>query len=246
MRKLKFRNFLFLSLLVHCAFVLLLITLDSEWSLFSSKKPFLQQSIRVDVVDLPDIMPTQKKTTRTKKSHSNTRKKTVISKKKKQADKKKVLKKPKKKERKKKSQKKERKKKSQKKEQQNKFPKQENATPQKNKIYKGNQISKGSGTSGEAKVRTNIYITEITGIIKSYWKIPSYIKDQDLQTELEVKINNQGNITKRKIIKSSGNPIFDLKVLEAIKNAEPFPEPPISSRELIKDGIIFVLNSKEI
>ena len=111
--------------------------------------------------------------------------------------------------------------------------------------FKGNQISKGTEVDGEAKVQTNIYITEIAGIIKSHWNIPSYIKDQNLQAEIEVKIDNNGNIILKKIIKSSNNSIFDLKVLDAIKNAEPFPKPPTSTQRLLKEGIVFVLNSQD-
>ena len=122
---------------------------------------------------------------------------------------------------------------------------QKNSISKDKKSYKGNQISKGTGDDGVAGIMANIYVTEITGIIKSHWNIPSYIKDQNLKAELEVRIDRNGSVKIKKIIRSSGNAIFDSKVLDAIENSTPFPPPPLDSWKLIKDGIVFILNSKD-
>ena len=204
MKNLNFKNLLALSFLAH--FILFFLVLGVDWNVFS-RKPIVANSIRVDVVSLPDIVPSKKKSIKKHKSSLALKSKSSSS------DKKKI--------------------------------KKSDSSKSKKFEYKGNQISKGTELEGEVKVQTNIYITEITGIIKSHWNIPSYIKDQNLQTEIEVKIDSNGHIILKKIIKSSNNGTFDLKVLDAIKNAEPFPKPPIATQGLLKDGIVFVLNSQD-
>lgn len=218
MKKFDFRHYLIFSIIAHIVLVIIIFTFDGN--LFSRKK-FHTSAVKVDVVKLPDITPVKKK--RRIKEKKAVIKKTIPkkeklkNKKKKDAMKKKESKEP------------------------------DSDTKNEEIKYEGNQLSEGNSIEGneESNKMANIYVTEITGIIKLHWRIPRYMKDQNLVAELEIKIDKEGRLVTKKIIKSSQNLMFDNKVLNAIQNATPFPKPPENAWKLIKDGIVFVLNSNE-
>ena len=91
----------------------------------------------------------------------------------------------------------------------------------------------------------NIYLTRIIGEIKLNWKLPKYLTDQNYYAQLEVHINNSGKVTGKKIVKTSGNEVFDSRVLKAIETSEPFPPPPKEIQKLIAGGIVFGLSSND-
>ncbi|MCY4512151.1 MAG: energy transducer TonB [Bdellovibrionales bacterium] len=112
---------------------------------------------------------------------------------------------------------------------------------------KGNQPSEGLSEEEQnaQQIVINTYLIEIIERVKRNWNLPKYLTDQSFRAELEIKINAQGKVTEKKIITSSQNEIVDGKVLKAIELSEPFPPPPELVQQLIEDGIVFQLNSRE-
>ena len=115
---------------------------------------------------------------------------------------------------------------------------------------KGNQIVKGvekddkSFDSKQMEI-INIYLTEIISKIKRNWNLPKYLTDINLSAQIEVKINDQGELVYKKIISSSGNDFFDNQVLRAIENTAPYPLPHKSIKKMIRKGIVFSLFSQD-
>ena len=116
------------------------------------------------------------------------------------------------------------------------------------KIIKGLNVQKGSSvgtsTSGTGiginsdAVPANPYFGTIKEYIRAYWKVPNWIKKDGLNTLVVVRISDDGNIRELNISKSSGNSEFDELALNSVKNAAPFPKPPVSIKELLDNGII--------
>ena len=222
MRNSKFGFYVVVSGVMHI--ILLFSLLTFRFNAFS-KKIIIQQAVRVDIVALPDIEKPQKKMTQKIRSSIPDPKKK--SKPKKPMPKKKpVLKK--------------------------KTPQDPTTASKKPDIEKkqeaqkgnlkkkGNQLSKGlnDGDIQNHQKKINIYFTIITGKIKLQWKIPKYLEDQNLHTEIELKIDPSGLILEQIIVKSSKNETFDSSVLQAIRLSTPLPPPPKEIHKLLKDGVI--------
>ena len=81
--------------------------------------------------------------------------------------------------------------------------------------------------------------------IKIKWDtLPKYLADKNLTAQVEIKINEQGQIIYNQTLISSGNKEFDDFVLKAIEDSGPYPPPPVDIQSLIKGGIVSTLNSK--
>ena len=89
------------------------------------------------------------------------------------------------------------------------------------------------------------YAQQISNKVKNNWKIPSYLKDKSLATEVEIKINTQGRIISKKIILSSGDDFFDSFVLKTVEKADPYPSPPLLVQKMIADGIVLNFDNQE-
>ena len=117
------------------------------------------------------------------------------------------------------------------------------------KIIKGIKQSIGIGTSTKNPAITgtgndsdnmpsNPYFNTMKDMIKSYWKVPGWVNLDGLNTLILVKINASGDVYNIEITKQSGNPTFDNLAYNAVKNASPFPTPPVSLKDKLQDGII--------
>jgi len=100
-----------------------------------------------------------------------------------------------------------------------------------------NSTGTGGGESTEA-VQANPYFHTIKQYVRNYWKIPNWMKPDGLNALVVVKIADDGNISEASISQSSGNADFDALALNAVKNAAPFPTPPVSVRETLHSGVI--------
>jgi TolA protein len=100
-----------------------------------------------------------------------------------------------------------------------------------------NTTNSGIGVSSDA-VQANPYFQTIKEYVKNYWKIPNWINAEGLNTLVTLKISDDGNISDLTISKGSGNPEFDDLALNSVKNAAPFPPPPIAVRETLESGVI--------
>ena len=92
--------------------------------------------------------------------------------------------------------------------------------------FKGNQLSPGDSITGVSKLQHDEYVTSLDRHVKQHWVLPQWLENAKLRARALVLIDEKGKVIKRVITVSSNNQVYDQKVLEAIDNASPFPEPP--------------------
>src|SRR3989339_660305 len=95
-------------------------------------------------------------------------------------------------------------------------------------IIAGNKVSKGSSLTGEVisdkeASEFNNYINKLPEIIRPFWQLPSYLKEQNLQCRIVLYLSSDGSIIKTTILETSGNDDYDLRALKSIQAAAPFP-----------------------
>ena len=222
----KLSKCIFISIVLHALlFTLFFLGSHLNWNVFN-KKTTLIPSMRVDMVALPDL-PSPSPQKKSKSSPLSQKKKKAV--KLKLKEKKTIHKKQKEKA------KKPLKKTTEKKEA-NKHSNKKTTTKQ-----KGNIISEGSSQGKEQaqQIAINSYLIEVIEKIKFNWNLPKYLTDQNLYAQIEIKINDRGQLTEKKITVSSQNELFDSHVLKAIEQSAPFSPPPESVKQTIADGIVF-------
>ena len=107
-------------------------------------------------------------------------------------------------------------------------------------LIKGAALSKGSALTGLEKIDYDRYYDVMESHLRQNWSLPQWLSEANLKAQALVTIDENGNVTRKQIVKSSGNSIFDSTVLEAIEKSSPFPIPPASLRgKLANGGVIF-------
>ena len=108
--------------------------------------------------------------------------------------------------------------------------------------YKGAKISKGMSDTGEEVPDFEVlnYFTLVRHHINMYWSLPQELAAMNLRAAVYVEIGNNGVVLKRQIKESSGNEEFDVRVLETIERASPFPRPVSSVQKTLSEGVVFV------
>ena len=91
---------------------------------------------------------------------------------------------------------------------------------------KGNIISPGSELKGINQLQADNYRGVVQRHMKQHWEIPHYIKKTNLETEVLVKFDSNGQILSKEITKTSGNSAYDEAVMAAIEKSSPVPAPP--------------------
>ncbi len=106
--------------------------------------------------------------------------------------------------------------------------------------FKGNQISKGSVTSGEAKeALQTTYFDLVLEKVQSQWELPKWLQEKDLSAKVVVVIAKNGSIIQISFQKKSGDASFDNEVKQALLKAAPFPSPPAEiAADLMTTGIL--------
>ena len=97
--------------------------------------------------------------------------------------------------------------------------------------------STGIAVSSDA-VPASPYFQTIKEYVRNYWKIPNWINAEGLNTLITLKVAEDGSISDLTVSKASGNAEFDDLAFNSVKNAAPFPPPPISVRETLESGVI--------
>jgi len=119
---------------------------------------------------------------------------------------------------------------------------QESSYLKKLKIIKGLKTNIGGVQAAGATVggtdNADPYFNTIKQYVRTYWKIPGWMKSEGLNALVTVKIDQAGNITSAEISKASGNTDFDSLALSSVKNAAPFPTPPVSVRDTLENGVV--------
>ena len=111
----------------------------------------------------------------------------------------------------------------------------------KQEIIKGNQLASGTDIKGLDKLDYNNYVGQLHQHIQSHWELPQWLAVSDeLSTIVRVYLDVNGYVTRRELIKSSGNVRFDQIVLSAIDIASPFPKPEDKFINIVRSGITLI------
>jgi len=113
------------------------------------------------------------------------------------------------------------------------------ALKQKQKEIKGHRLSKGTGLIGVEKIEYTNYKEVLHAAISTDWELPKWLLESELQAVVEIKIDNDGNLVYKNLVQSSGNKIYDEKVMEAIISASPFNPPPEKFKSIVMyEGVV--------
>ena len=109
-------------------------------------------------------------------------------------------------------------------------------------IVEGNRLSKGSALVGDYTDEQNsefsAYVQNLPGIIRPYWKLPSYLLEKDLRCRIKIYLSPNGELLKLEMQESSGQAEFDARAEKAIREAR-FPKPSEEvGKRLTNSGII--------
>lgn len=113
------------------------------------------------------------------------------------------------------------------------------AAPSK-QVFAGNQIATGSDLKGLSKIQHDSYISQVERHIRQNWALPQWLANKKLRAQVRVKIDSNGMIVSKELVRSSGNSSFDDVALETIEKSIPVPRPPDKlARLLTNEGILF-------
>lgn len=109
-------------------------------------------------------------------------------------------------------------------------------------ILEGNRLSKGSALVGDYSDEQNsefsAYVQNIPGVIRPFWKLPSYLLEKDLRCRIKIYLSPVGKLLKLELQESSGVAEFDARAEKAVRDAIfPKPSDEVGNR-LTNSGII--------
>lgn len=107
-------------------------------------------------------------------------------------------------------------------------------------IVKGNQISKGTSLSGDAREAAEAsYLDELRARLQDNWSLPVWLSRQNLNAQVRVFIDARGRVRSFRFQKASGNGQFDSAIKKTLEDSQPFPKPPEGiAASLQVDGIL--------
>ena len=119
----------------------------------------------------------------------------------------------------------------------------------KNLLIEGNKISKGENIiEGKTLLKEeeslqiiNDYISRVRQSVRSYWKLPEYLKEnKNYRCRIQIFISDDGSLLSLNVKEKSGNEEFDKRALQTVEMAAPFPpvDPVIRKRVLNGDLIL--------
>lgn len=95
-------------------------------------------------------------------------------------------------------------------------------------LVKGNQVSAGSSLTGVARLEHQSYLRDAYARVKSHWNLPRWLSNANLSAKVRLHVDESGHIIKKEFTRPSGNEVFDEKVMAAIEASSPLPAPPSS------------------
>lgn len=109
-------------------------------------------------------------------------------------------------------------------------------------IIEGNRLSKGSALVGDYTDEQNsefsAYVQNLPGIIRPFWKLPSYLLEKNLRARIKIYLSPEGKLLKLEMNESSGDSEFDARAQQAVRSAT-FPQPSAEvGARLTSSGII--------
>jgi TonB family protein len=94
-------------------------------------------------------------------------------------------------------------------------------------LIKGNQISRGTSLSGDAREGAEpSYYDSVKARLQQHWELPVWLKRQELSARVEIFIDSRGMIRSYRFTQPSGNAQFDEAVKRTLQVSQPFPAPP--------------------
>lgn len=219
LRLIRFSQALKWSCIVHVGLILVFIL---RFQFFPSETTLYVPSLKVDLVALPEVLK--------KDLGKDKKKKQEETKQAKKKEKEKDKEKPKKNKISKKSQKKD----------ELKSAIEQIREETKEEEVRGNKISKGSTTTGEAReALERSYFDDVHANLIQNWSLPVWLERQNLSAQAHIYVDTEGRILTVKLTKRSGNERFDQEVKRAIERSNPFPAPPKELRgSLESNGIL--------
>ena len=111
-----------------------------------------------------------------------------------------------------------------------------------NLVLEGNKASTGNSVKGDVLDKKNqefiSYVQSLPDQIRPYWKLPSYLADQNLQCRIKIYISKTGQVLRVEVIEPSGQSEYDQKALQAIKKASPLRPPPSTILTRVSSGAV--------
>ena len=94
-------------------------------------------------------------------------------------------------------------------------------------LIKGNKVSPGNSLSGEAKEALEVgYYEKVKDALTENWSLPPWLAKQELSAQVVIQVDAAGQLQGMRFLKSSGNAQFDNSVKATIRQSLPFPHPP--------------------
>lgn len=107
-------------------------------------------------------------------------------------------------------------------------------------VFAGNQIATGSDLRGLSKIQHDSYVAQVERHIRQNWALPQWLANKKLRAQIRVKIDSNGLVISKTVVRSSGNSSFDDVALETIEKSSPVPRPPDKLAGLLtNEGILF-------
>ena len=111
-------------------------------------------------------------------------------------------------------------------------------------VLEGNIVSKGVSATGDnnAEIDSEFksYVQLLPDKVRRFWKLPSYLKEQELNCRIQISINESGEVIKMDLIQSSGEKEYDDRAMKAIKLASPLPRPPALALARVVNGDVIL------
>lgn len=109
-------------------------------------------------------------------------------------------------------------------------------------IIEGNRLSKGSALVGDYTDEQNsefsAYVQNLPGVIRPYWKLPSFLLEKNLRARIKIYLSPEGKLLRLEMNESSGDAEFDARAQAAVRSAT-FPKPSAEvGARLTSSGII--------
>jgi TonB family protein len=104
---------------------------------------------------------------------------------------------------------------------------------------------------GTSNVRTegDPYFSMIRDRIRDNWSVPQGValgQVLDLETKVRIRVGEDGTLLEPKIIKSSGNALFDDTCIQAIQATRKVDPPPPEKRDVSRRGVILALDGNTL
>lgn len=105
---------------------------------------------------------------------------------------------------------------------------------------KGNILAQGDSLVGIAQINYNDYIKKMRDQTRDNWEVPEWLASLQLKVQVLVFIDESGYVLEKRILRSSGNDVFDGKALEAVARSSPYSAPPERIQGVVKNrGVVF-------